>query len=53
MEPGPGSIFEVKGELDQGMERAVDRLLLDLRAKESGRWDPTHQIEDDLLPGVV
>jgi hypothetical protein len=52
-EPGPGSIVEVRGELDQSMEWAVDRMLRDLKAKELGRWDPTQQVDDDLLPGVV
>jgi hypothetical protein len=49
---GSGSIIEVRGELDQGMEEALGRKLLELDATVVSRWDPTEPV-DDLLPGIV
>ena len=50
---GSGSVIEVRGEVDQGMEEAVSATLREMRAKVVRRWDPTAQVDDDHLPGVV
>ena len=50
---GSGSIIEVRGELDQGLEDSVGRVLLELETTVVRRWDPTQHVDDDVLPGVV
>ena len=48
-----GSIIDVRGEINERMDDAVWRTLSDLAVTVLDTWDPTDEVEDDILPGVV
>lgn len=48
-----GSVIDVRGEINERMDDAVWGTLTDLEVTVLDSWDPTDEVEDDILPGVV
>jgi hypothetical protein len=52
-ERAAGTVIEVRGEINERMHDAVLGTLADLEVTVLDSWDPTDEVEDDILPGVV